>query len=196
MRASVLGTAYRVGILAVSAAAALAFSGGAPPQQPTFRAAVELVQVDVSVLDKDRRPVLGLTQSDFTALEDGKPQKILSFAAVGAPRPVASVESINTSTWVRDSASDVATNDLPEGRLFVLVLDDALIPFDPKMIADAKQIGSSAIDHLGPTDRMPTAASSSTGSTRSAPSRSPARHDPPMSGSHCGLRRSPPASTS
>jgi hypothetical protein len=38
----------------------------ATPRQPTFRTGVDVVQVDVSVLDKDRRPLRGLTQADFT----------------------------------------------------------------------------------------------------------------------------------
>ena len=44
-----------------------------PVQPPTFRTGVDAVQLDVSVLDKDRRPVRGLTAADFTVLEDGKP---------------------------------------------------------------------------------------------------------------------------
>ena len=37
-----------------------------PTQSPTFRAGVDVVQLDVSVLDKNRRPVRGLTAADFT----------------------------------------------------------------------------------------------------------------------------------
>src|SRR6188768_2192229 len=55
-----------------------------PPAQPpvTFRTGVDLVEVDVSVLDKDRRPVRGLTRENFTILEDGKPRPAVAFAAV------------------------------------------------------------------------------------------------------------------
>src|ERR671913_1679168 len=53
-----------------------------PAQPPTFRAAVDAVQLDVSVLDKDRRPVRGLTAADFTVLENGKPRPIVAFSAV------------------------------------------------------------------------------------------------------------------
>ena len=42
-----------------------------PVQPPTFRTGVDAVQLDVSVLDKDRRPVRRLTAADFTVLEDG-----------------------------------------------------------------------------------------------------------------------------
>jgi hypothetical protein len=40
---------------------------------PTFRAGIDLVQLDVSVMDRDRQPVRGLTARDFQVLEDGRP---------------------------------------------------------------------------------------------------------------------------
>jgi len=66
--------------------AALAVSVRSQSQRSTFRAGVDLVQVDVSVLDKERRPVRGLTAADFTLLEDGKPRTIAAFSAVDLPR--------------------------------------------------------------------------------------------------------------
>lgn len=54
-------------------------------QVPQFRAAVDLVHLDVSVLDRDRRPVRGLTADDFVILEDGQPQAVSTFAAIEYP---------------------------------------------------------------------------------------------------------------
>jgi VWFA-related protein len=48
-------------------------------QQPTFRAGTHLVQVDVVVRDKNG-PVAGLQKSDFTILDEGKPQLITTFS--------------------------------------------------------------------------------------------------------------------
>ena len=58
-----------------------------PPRQVIFRDRIDLVNLDVSVLDKDRRPVRGLKATDFTVLEDGKPQNIMAFLAVDVPEP-------------------------------------------------------------------------------------------------------------
>src|SRR5204862_1031847 len=53
--------------------------------QSTFRSGIDIVRLDVSVLDKERMPVRGLTAADFTVLEDGKPQPIVAFDAVDVP---------------------------------------------------------------------------------------------------------------
>ena len=53
------------------------------PSQPTFQSGVDVVQVDVSVLDKDRRPVRGLRLNDFRLLEDGVEVAIQEFGVEG-----------------------------------------------------------------------------------------------------------------
>ncbi len=45
-------------------------------QQPTFKAAIELVRLDVTALDKNRHPVEDLTAADFIVTEDGKRQPV------------------------------------------------------------------------------------------------------------------------
>ncbi len=45
----------------------------------TFRVQTELVQVNVTVRDKNGNFVRGLKPEDFTILEDNKPQKVASF---------------------------------------------------------------------------------------------------------------------
>src|SRR5579871_2257922 len=58
----------------------------APDQAPQFRASVDLIQLDVSVLDKKtHRPVHNLKKEDFTILEDGHEQPVAAFAAVEIP---------------------------------------------------------------------------------------------------------------
>jgi hypothetical protein len=96
---------------------------GQDPQAPQtiFRARVDLIQVDVSVLDRDRRPVSGLTVGDFTLMEDGRPRPIVSFTAVHVPPPAPA------TGWVAEIAPDVTTNTHPPGRLIVIAIDDAAI---------------------------------------------------------------------
>jgi VWFA-related protein len=115
--------------------------------QPTFRAGVDVVQVDVTVLDKDRRPIRGLTAADFTVLEDGKPRPVVAFVPVDLPEPDhASV----TSSWLRDVPADVTTNRVrPEGRLVVIMFDWS-IRFEDQALA--KKIAAAAVDQLGPND--------------------------------------------
>lgn len=56
------------------------------PDLPVFRTSTAAVTVDVIVRDNKGDPVLGLTRDDFEVLEDGAPQRLISFDAV-APRP-------------------------------------------------------------------------------------------------------------
>ena len=120
--------------------------------QTVFKSGVHLVHLDVSVLDRNRQPVRGLTAADFTVLEDGKPQKIAAFAAVDVPSPPPV-----TAPWMRSVAPDVRTNEHvnnPEGRLIVVLLDDAMIPFDPFAIKNAKAAALKVIDQMGAADRV------------------------------------------
>src|SRR5687768_1828850 len=66
-----------------------------PPQQtpPVFRGNTQVVPVDVRVLDGSGKPVTGLTQGDFTILEDGVRQEIRLFSAV-TMTPAASSEPL------------------------------------------------------------------------------------------------------
>src|SRR6476619_222256 len=94
-----------LGVIVTSSAAQLPQT---PP--PTFRIGVDAVQLDVSVLDAQRRPVRGLTAADFTVLEDCKPRRIVQFSAVELPSVVPAAPAVADSV-----PPDVARNDLPEG---------------------------------------------------------------------------------
>ena len=121
------------------------------PQDPapqTFRTGVDVVHVDVSVLDGDRRPVRGLTAADFTLLEDGKPRPIVAFTPVEIPAPPPPPDG--AAAWVTNVAPDVASNDLPrEGRLVVIMFDQSIRNAQQ---AVARRIAKAAVDALGPAD--------------------------------------------
>lgn len=115
-------------------------------QLPTFRTGVDIVELDVTVLDKDRHPVTGLTAADFTILDKGKPQPIVAFSAVDVPAPPASAVP-----WMREAPVDVVSNT-ESRRLVTIVLDDAYTKLEPDVLKRAKQIARTAIDQLGPED--------------------------------------------
>jgi hypothetical protein len=113
---------------------------------PRFRGGVDVVQFTVTVLDKDRRPVTGLTPADFAVLVDGKPRPLAAFAAVTLP---GDTSVANTAAPL--VASDVQTNQLPpEGRLVVIVMDRSTPGGQPMQAARA--VANAAIDRLGPAD--------------------------------------------
>ena len=129
------------------AVAVLYLQSGAPQTPvPTFRTGVDVVQLDVTVLDKDRHPVRGLTADDFTILERGKPQPIVAFSTVDVPAPASSA-----APWVRDAPLDVVSN-AENRRLVTIVMDDAYVKLEPDIMKRAKQIARNAIDQLGPGD--------------------------------------------
>ena len=121
----------------------------APPQQPipTFRSGVDVVLLDVTVLDKDRRPVRGLKADDFTILEDGKPQPVVSFEELDSPEPDGSLVP-----WMREVAPDVRTNAAEDRRIVLLLLDDANINF--RYTQSVREIGRRVVDQLGAGDQV------------------------------------------
>ena len=135
-----------IAALGIVATAALAAQAPAP-QVPSFRSGVDVVRLDVSVLDKDRRPVRNLTREDVTILVDGQAQPIVSFELVAFP----AVET-PTAPWMREVAADVRNNGMGEPRLLVILMDDAMTPTDPGMVATAKKVAHGVIDQMGPFD--------------------------------------------
>lgn len=115
------------------------------PSTPTFRASVDVVDVDVSVLDRDRLPVRGLTAADFSVLEDGQSRPIVAFSEVTLPR-----RERPEAEWMIETAPDVAHNDLQrEGRLVVILIDRQIAPED---LPVAQRFAEAVVDQLRPGD--------------------------------------------
>jgi VWFA-related protein len=119
---SALGARPLLRILSLAAflAASLPLSAQRPPV--SFRAGVNAVFVDVRVVDAQGNFVSGLGREDFRLFEDRAAQSIDSFALVDLPlvRPLAGVPLPPD----RDTASNA---DAAQGRLYVLLLDDAAL---------------------------------------------------------------------
>ncbi len=124
----------------VAAGLGLAAAGQTPPQ---FRAGVDLVVVDVTVLGRGGDPLTELSPEDFTLIVDGRPRPIQSVrlvragaaAAAAAPAPVPPPPSASV-----------------EPRRFVIVIDRQHIP-----VGEGQQMLDAAarfVDRLAPGDRV------------------------------------------
>lgn len=72
---------------------------GNPTPPAKFRTTVEMVSLNVTVTDAQRRLLRGLSSQDFRVLEDGVPQEIALFTGETVPLDVAVL--LDTSTSVR-----------------------------------------------------------------------------------------------
>jgi VWFA-related protein len=138
-------------------------------QPPTFRSGVALVQIDVTVLDKNRRPVTGLTAADFTVKEDGVDRPIAAFTAVDLSRDAATATASAATAGQPAASSTHATAGVVEtplatatppvttprqdapGRLVAILMDRSTPPGEPTIVA--RHIANAVIDQLGPADQ-------------------------------------------
>ncbi|MEO8361411.1 MAG: VWA domain-containing protein, partial [Vicinamibacteria bacterium] len=100
-------------------AVALANVARGVQKTPSFGSKVELVQVDVTVVDRDGLPVRGLSREDFRLLDEGKERAISSFQAVEVPAVLAETRPAVASR-ISTSSDEPATR--PVGCL-VFVFD-------------------------------------------------------------------------
>lgn len=121
--------------LAIAAGAALA-AQGAPsqpaagqPQQPTFRVAIDFVNMDAIVRNQQDQFVADLTKGEFEIYEDGVKQEIQSLTLVhggrvhnlqAAPPPPAQEGIILPPSRPRNDAA---------GRIFLIIVDDLHLDF-------------------------------------------------------------------
>jgi VWFA-related protein len=121
-----------------------------PPDQPTFRAKVNLVRVDVSVHDRDGEPLENLQPADFVVKEDGVAQTVetVQFIKLSGVAP----GSLRESTIIRSpehAAVEAAREDV---RLFVLFLDDYHVDKSPQIMIPLKRTLKAFVEKLGPYD--------------------------------------------
>ncbi len=114
---------------------------------PQFKSSIDLVQVDVSAVDGNGRPIRDLKAEDFDLRVDGKPRRIVSaqfvtvdanVEAAAAPLPTAAFYSSNAET--------------SGGRLIMIVVDRGSITAGrSKNVIDT---ASKFVAHLNRADRV------------------------------------------
>ena len=138
----------RASILVSVAVVAATSVAAQQSQPPTFRSSVELVRLDVTVLDQNRRPIADLKREDFTVLVDGVEQPLVAFDRIVLP-PV----DRTLAPWTREVAADVRDNEVGEPRIFIIVLDDVSAPFsDLWMVRTGKEVARGIVDEMRPGD--------------------------------------------
>lgn len=128
-------------LLVVAVAGSAAWLSAAQAPQVTFRAGVDLVDVEVSVLDRHRLPVRGLTAGDFTVLEEGRPRPVVAFTAVDLPPRI-----MPSAPWMERIAADTHSNAFRrEGRLIIILMDRTIAPEE---YPEARRIAEAAVSQL------------------------------------------------
>ena len=109
--------------------------GQAQDQQPTFTSNSNLVIIDVNVRDRSGKVIPDLKKTDFTILEDGKPQQIsvfefqklegdTSLPAVPADKPAGGATIVNTPAPVRPAATPKAAPTNPSAPTQMIRFQD------------------------------------------------------------------------
>ena len=118
-------------------------------QQPTFRAGVNVVRVDVSVTGRNDEAIETLDASSFRVTEDGVPQKVETAQFI---RLTGEPDGSGRDLTVRDREHGLAEAEKDDVRLFALFLDDYHIDSHPEVAQRLKRALESFVDALRPTD--------------------------------------------
>ena len=128
-----------------------------PAQEPsrsdqTFRAGVDVIRLDVTVLDKKRQPVRGLTAKDFVGQgERTRPAHRRGDGGGRGRRPIRS--RARGCVLRRRLTSNNLADRLGEGQAVAIILDDLTIPEESvEMTVSAREISRYIVNSLGPSD--------------------------------------------
>ena len=123
-----------------------------PPQQPVFRAGIELVTVDVTALDSNGRQVTDLTAADFQVDIDGDRRQVTSAEYVRSADPLRAIGTPHKVVVPDETFSSSNAKGQPSGRLIVILVDQGNI-----RTGSARAVMNSAkkfVDTLTPEDRV------------------------------------------
>jgi VWFA-related protein len=109
-----------VGALALLAAQALHAQDQQPPR---FQSGVEVVTVDVTVVDGEGRPVLGLRPEDFTVRVDDEVRRVLTAQFISVAPAAARSRTDRDTRSATPLPAPYSANDTAGGRLILLAID-------------------------------------------------------------------------
>jgi len=156
--------ANRAGLACAAALLAAILEGPGVPlaaqaqRPPSFKSGVDVVAIDVSIVDKEGRPVGGLTPDRFEVTVDGKPRRVASatfvdYLAAGAEGGQARLAGqplqVGTSYASNEREEEPAANP---GRVVMLAVDQ--LSFPPGAARAAMESARRFIDRLQPADRV------------------------------------------
>jgi VWFA-related protein len=117
-------------------------------QQPTFRAATDVVVIDAQVVAKDSTPVAGLKADQFEVFIDGKKRPILSVDFVGTAGAPSVAGGSNSPAPTSSAASPSAT----EPRVFILGVDQTSFPVTAQ--ESAREAARRVLEGVAPQDYL------------------------------------------
>ena len=127
-----------------------------PPQQPVFRAGVDLLTVDATVLDREGRQVTDLKASDFQVEVDGDARPVVSAEYVklvdDTPRPVGGKPAPKPAAAPDEAFFSTNSRGLSPGRSILILVDQGNI-----RVGQGRFMMRSAVkfvDGLDPADRV------------------------------------------
>ena len=135
------------GLFVVVMSAALAAQ--TPQQRPTFRAGVDLIEVDVTVVDGDSYPITDLEASDFSVTVDGDSRRVVQAQFVSLRPPEGAEMAFPPAAEEIFSSSNT---DQTPGRLVVIAVDEASILFGQGR--HVMRAAGAFVDSLHPADRV------------------------------------------
>jgi len=140
----------KLNVLFACSLAAAAAAQEPAPQQPIFRAKVELVRVDVSVTGRDDKPVEDLQASDFEIEEDGLPQNVETAQLIRLTGQIP--PEYKESPDIRSLDHGRAEARREDVRLFVIFLDDYHVDKAPQITLPLRRALEDFVKQLGPFD--------------------------------------------
>jgi VWFA-related protein len=138
-------------------AALAAFIPGSPgtarleaQQAPTFRAATDVIAVDVQVVDGEGQPVEGLTPDLFNVTINGSRRRVLSAALVGTTRASRTSSFLPSATTTAPASAPAPLRSL--SRTVMLAID--ALNLDVTTAAEQREALKRFVNQLPPEDQV------------------------------------------